>query len=160
MTDFNHTVRRITPGRDHHDRGRQRAPAATRATAAPATSARLNQPGDIAVDGAGNVFIGEFGGHRVRRVSSGGTITTIAGTGTAGYSGNSGPATSAQLSSPGGVDVDSAGNVFIAEYGNHVVRKVTGGHDHPRGRHGLGRLLRRRRPRRSRPSSTTRRASR
>ena len=78
----------------------------------------------MAVDGQGNVYIADYGNDRVRKVSRGGTITTIAGTGAAGYSGDGGPATSAQLYAPWGVAVDGQGNVYIADYGNGRVRKV------------------------------------
>ena len=124
VADFdNHTVRKITPG------GTISRVAGTGTQGysgdnGPATAARMSSPADVAVDGAGNVFIAEFNGHRVRKVSPGGTITTVAGTGTQGYSGTDGPATAAQMSSPAGVDVDSSGNLFVAEFGNHVIREV------------------------------------
>ena len=91
----------------------------------PATAAQMNAPTDVAVHGDGTAYIAELNGHRVRKVTPGGTITTLAGTGVAGNSGNGGPAASALLSQPAGVDIDSTGNVFIAEFGNHDVRKVT-----------------------------------
>src|SRR6185369_3698889 len=77
----------------------------------PATQVGLAQPNAIAADGLGRLFIADTTGHRVRRVDTDGSITTVAGTGTPGYSGDGGPATSAQLSSPGGIAVD--GLVFI-----------------------------------------------
>ena len=80
----------------------------------PATSARLNEPHGVAVDRQGNVYIADEGNNRVRKVSPGGTITTIAGTGTGGCAGDGGKATSAQLSFPAGVAVDGQGNVYIA----------------------------------------------
>jgi PKD repeat protein len=91
-----------------------------------ATSAQLYKPDGVAVDGQGNVYIADTFNNRVREVS-GGVITTIAGTGTAGYSGDGGQATSAQLNSPRDVAVDSQGNVYIADYFNQRVRKVSGG---------------------------------
>jgi uncharacterized protein (TIGR03437 family) len=78
----------------------------------------------VAIDGAGNLFIADYGNHRVRKVSSKGIITTIAGTEIAGFSGDGGPATSAQLSSPAGVAVDFMGNLFIADAVTGV-RKVS-----------------------------------
>jgi sugar lactone lactonase YvrE len=91
----------------------------------PATSARLFNPTGVAVDTAGNLFIADANNYRVRKVSALGTITTVAGTGTVGYSGDNGPATSAQINYPVGVAVDAAGNLYIAELYNHVIRKVS-----------------------------------
>jgi len=91
-----------------------------------ATSAQLDTPVGLAVDAGGNVYIADLGNSRVRRVS-GGTITTIAGNGIAGYSGDNGPAASATLNLPQGVAVDTAGAVYIADTGNNVVRRVSGG---------------------------------
>ena len=97
----------------------------------PATSAQLNYPRGVAVDGQGNVYIADFGNNRVRKVSPGGTITTFAGSGPSGccraFSGDGGPATSARLSAPTGVAVDGKGNVYIADRDNRRVRKVSPG---------------------------------
>jgi sugar lactone lactonase YvrE len=93
----------------------------------PATAAQLSYPGGVAVDSAGNLFIGDSSNNRVRKVTPGGVISTVAGNGTYGYSGDGGPATAAQLYHPSGVAVDTAGNLFIADYGNARVRKVTPG---------------------------------
>jgi hypothetical protein len=90
----------------------------------PATSAELSDPLNLAVDGSGNLYIADSGNHRVRRVDSSGTITTVAGTGTPGFSGDGGPATSAELAYPYGVAVDGSGNLYIADNGNQRVRKV------------------------------------
>jgi trimeric autotransporter adhesin len=95
-----------------------------------ATSAKLNIPRNVAVDGAGNVYIGDTGDHRVRKVTAG-TITTIAGTGTAcspttDPCGDGGAATSANLNTPRGVAVDGAGNVYIADGADRRIRKITG----------------------------------
>ena len=89
-----------------------------------ATSARLDSPDAVAVDGSGNVYIADYGNHRVRKVDSSGTISTIAGTGTRGFGGDGGTATSAQLNYPEGVAVDGSGNVYIADTGNNRVRRV------------------------------------
>ena len=93
--------------------------------AASATAATLNTPVGLAVDKSGNLYIADQGNNVVRKVSAGGTITTFAGKGTQGYSGNGGPATSAQLNGPQGVAVDSSGNVYIADTLNSVIREVT-----------------------------------
>jgi uncharacterized protein (TIGR03437 family) len=92
----------------------------------PATAAQLNSPGGVAVDSAGSVYIAEYLGNRVRRVTNG-IITTVAGTGEAGLSGDGGPATAARLNNPSGVAVDTAGNLYISDYVNHRIRKVSGG---------------------------------
>jgi sugar lactone lactonase YvrE len=93
-----------------------------------ATSAQLNFPYGIAVDGAGNQYVAEVGNHRVRKIDTSGVITTIAGTGVAGFSGDGGAATAAQLNTPTGVAVDAAGNIYIADMGNHRIRIIrTGG---------------------------------
>ncbi len=93
----------------------------------PATSAQLESPLGVAVDAAGDLFIADTNGNRARRVLPNGTISTAAGNGTSGYSGDGGPATGAQLWTPYGVAVDSAGNLFIAEATTNRVRKVSNG---------------------------------
>jgi len=93
----------------------------------PATSAQLSYPRGVVVDTAGNLFIADTGSNHVRKVTPGGVIFTVAGNGTQGYSGDGGPATSAQLNYPSGVAVDTAGNLFVADSYNHCVRKVTTG---------------------------------
>ncbi|HEV1286055.1 MAG TPA: SBBP repeat-containing protein [Bryobacteraceae bacterium] len=109
----------------------------------PAASAQLSNPSGITVDSAGNVYFAEIGNQVIRKISRG-VITTVAGNGTAGFSGDGGPATSAQLNLqssgvncclpvnpsprlPGGIAVDPAGNLFIADSGNQRVRMVSNG---------------------------------
>jgi uncharacterized protein (TIGR03437 family) len=87
----------------------------------PATSAQLTYPTDVAVDSVGDLYVADRDTGCVRKVSNG-VITTVAGNGTPGFSGDSGPATSAQLRQPSGVAVDSAGNVFIGDVQNDRVR--------------------------------------
>ena len=89
-----------------------------------AGSAQLYTPTGVAVDGSGNVYIADFQNHRIRKVSTSGTITTVAGNGNQGYAGDGGQAGSALLNYPIGVAVDSGGNLYIADSGNHVIRKV------------------------------------
>jgi len=90
----------------------------------PATSAQLFNPEGVAVDPAGNLYIADTLDNRIRKVSNG-VITTVAGNGTYGFSGDNGPATSAQLSDPTGVAVDSAGNVYAADRDNNRIRILT-----------------------------------
>ena len=89
-----------------------------------ATSAKLNGPVGVAVDTAGNVYIVDKGNNRIRKVDNTGMITTIAGTGVAGFYGDNGPATAAKLSSPSGIAVDNKGNIYIADRTNIRVRKI------------------------------------
>ncbi len=91
-----------------------------------AAVATLAGPAGIAVDGAGNIYIADGPGNRVRRIS-GGIITTFAGGNGGGFAGDTGAATSAQLNYPSAVAIDSAGDVYIADTGNNRIRKVTNG---------------------------------
>ena len=91
-----------------------------------AAGSQLNFPATIAVDSSGKIYIADAANNRVRMIS-GGTITTVAGNGTAGYKGDNAAATSAELSDPVGVAVDSSGNLYIADAANNVVRKVANG---------------------------------
>jgi Immunoglobulin domain/Regulator of chromosome condensation (RCC1) repeat/Immunoglobulin I-set domain/NHL repeat len=93
-----------------------------------ATNASLNSPGHIAYDSAGNLFIADTANHRIRKVDVNGLITTVAGIGTNGYSGDGDPATNASLNTPGGIAFDSAGNLYIADAMNSRVRKVDTNH--------------------------------
>jgi uncharacterized protein (TIGR03437 family) len=91
----------------------------------PATSALLNGPSGVAVDGSGNLFIADLYNARIRRVSADGIITTVAGNAISGLSGDGGLATSASLNYPIGVAVDASGNLFIADANNNRIRKVS-----------------------------------
>ena len=91
-----------------------------------AVCAELNPPNAIAVDGSGNVYIADWGNHRIRKVeASTGIISTIAGNGTGGYNGDGISATAAELNYPAGVAVDGSGNIYIADDGNNRIRKLT-----------------------------------
>jgi len=90
----------------------------------PAASAYI-APTGLAVDASGNLYLADAGLNRIRKVSTSGTITTVAGSNTSNYTGDGGPATSAGLNTPMSVAVDAAGNLYIADYGDYVVRKVT-----------------------------------
>ena len=92
----------------------------------PATSAQFSEILSLAADGAGNLYIVDASGsNRVRRVSANGIVSTVAGNGTAGFSGDGGPATSAALNIPRSVATDTAGNLYIADTGNNRIRKVS-----------------------------------
>jgi uncharacterized protein (TIGR03437 family) len=90
----------------------------------PSRQARLTSPQAVAVDSAGNLFIADPNSNRVRKVTPSGIITTLAGTGQTGRGGDNGPAASAILNNPAAVAVDSAGNVYIVDSGNSVIRRV------------------------------------
>jgi uncharacterized protein (TIGR03437 family) len=90
----------------------------------PALAAGMD-PYDIAVDSRSNIYVADRLNNRVRKIAQDGTITTVAGTGFPGYSGDGGPATAAMLQFPTGIAVDSAGNLYIADDLNGVVRRVT-----------------------------------
>jgi sugar lactone lactonase YvrE len=90
----------------------------------PATQATLDFPTGLAVDQSGNVYIDEWIGERVRKVDPNGIISTVAGTGVQGFSGDGGPATSAELSLPFDVAVDRQGNIYIADFVNDRIRVV------------------------------------
>ncbi len=89
-----------------------------------AVAAPLNNPSAVAYDSAGNLYIADREYDRVRRVTPAGVITTVAGTGLRGYSGDGGPATEAELYQPYDVEVGADGSIYIADYGNHRVRRV------------------------------------
>ena len=91
----------------------------------PAPYAEISGPTGVAVDRAGNIFIADYDNQVIRKVSAGsGIITTVAGIGVAGYDGDSLAATQAELNNPAGVAVDAIGNLYIADNGNNVIRRV------------------------------------
>ena len=91
----------------------------------PAKSASLVQPAGLALDGAGNLYIADAGGNRIRYVGPDGTIHAFAGTGKSGSSGNGGPAAAATLNAPSAIVFDAHGNLLIADTGNHEIRMVS-----------------------------------
>ena len=91
-----------------------------------ATSARLNAPESVSISASGELYIADAGNNRIRRVSTGGTITTVAGTGTAGSAGDGGLPTAAQLNSPHGIAVSTSGTYYISDRVNNEIRRVTG----------------------------------
>ncbi|MGH8974603.1 MAG: NHL repeat-containing protein, partial [Acidimicrobiia bacterium] len=90
----------------------------------PASSAQLYHPRAVAFDRAGNAYVADTLNQRIRRIDTSGTITTMAGNGIEGYGGDGGPALQAAFNQPHGVAVDAAGNVYIADSGNHRIRRV------------------------------------
>ena len=91
-----------------------------------ATAAALNGPQDVSLDTFGNIYIADAANQRIRKITAAtGVISTIAGTGSIGYSGDGGAATSATFNSPIGLDVDADGNIYVADVGNHCIRKIT-----------------------------------
>ncbi len=89
-----------------------------------ATTAQLVGPQAVTIDDSGNLYIADTTNHRVRKVDAAGIISTVAGTGSAGYTGDNAAATAAQLSDPSGVAVDGSGNLYIADKSNHCIRRV------------------------------------
>ncbi|MDP9040138.1 MAG: Ig-like domain repeat protein [Acidobacteriota bacterium] len=93
--------------------------------AGPATSARLDRPVALALAANGDLYVAEEGNHRVRRIASGsGVISTVAGNGVQGFGGDGGPAVAASIDSPEGIALDAAGDLYVADMGNHRVRRV------------------------------------
>ena len=120
----NHTIRKVTPG------GAVTTLAGLAGSSGSAdgtgSAARFNSPFGVAVDGGGNVFVADWGDHTIRKVTPGGVVTTLAGL--AGSSGSAdGTGSAARFYAPGGVAVDSGGNVYVADIGNDTIREVTPG---------------------------------
>ena len=121
----NHVIREITPG------GTIITVAGTGIAGfggdgGPATAALLDTPASVTIDADRTLYIADSHNHRIRKVTQG-TMSTVAGTGTSGFSGDGGPALSAQFALPSALALDASGNLYIADTNNHRVRKITGG---------------------------------
>lgn len=126
IADYNnHRIRQVSAGGDITTVAGNGSPSFSGDGGA-ATSANLNLPSGLALDGSGNLYIADRNNNRIRQVTAG-VITTLAGTASSGFSGDGGAATSAQLSAPVGVGVDSSGTVYAGELNNFRVRKISGG---------------------------------
>ena len=109
----------------------------------PATAAKLDWTNGVAIDNLGNIYVSDES-NRVRKINTLGIINTVVGTGTQGYTGDGGPATAAELNGPIGLAIDAAGNLYIADNDNNVIRKVNSvgiistvaGHGIPPNNHG------------------------
>ena len=117
---YNHRIRKITPagvvstlagsGTAGHEDGT-------------GTAAKFNYPYGVAVDSSGNIYVADYGNHRIRKITSTGMVSTLAGSGDAGSANGTGTAT--EFNGPIGVAVDSSGNVYVADTNNHRIRKIT-----------------------------------
>jgi uncharacterized repeat protein (TIGR02543 family) len=119
---FNHLIRRITPGGEVTTLAGSGASGDADGTG---TSAPFDSPVGVTVDSAGNVYVADYNNHLIRKITPGGEVTTLAGSGEAGSADGTG--TDASFNGPHGVTVDSAGNVYVADYNNHLIRKITPG---------------------------------
>lgn len=122
----NHKIRRVNAARDSITTIAGTGTAGATGDSGAAASAKLNSPGGVVVTSAGVIYVADTGNHKIRRINAArDSILTFAGTGTAGYSGDGGAARSAQLSSPSGLCLDAAGNLYVADTGNHRIRRIT-----------------------------------
>lgn len=122
----NHVVRKVTPTGVISTIAGRAGEHGFAGDGGSATAALLDTPAGVAVDGAGNVYISDTLNARIRKVTaSTGIMSTFAGNGREGYGGDGGPATAASLNTPFAIDTDQAGNLLIADYSNHRIRKVT-----------------------------------
>ncbi len=93
----------------------------------PATAAMIKEPYGLAIDKSGNLYVAEWSGHRIRKVDPMGIITTLAGNGMPGYTGDNGPATAAKVKAPAGVAISEYGELYLCDPNDHVVRRIDRG---------------------------------
>ncbi|MFC4598199.1 S-layer homology domain-containing protein [Cohnella hongkongensis] len=122
---FNHTIRKVDQTTGIITTVVGTGVAGFSGDGGPANLAQLNTPYSIDFDDSGNLYIADRNNNRVRKVDTSGNISTVAGAGVAGYSGDGGPATAARMNSPIGLTVDDDGTLYVAENGNHIVRKIS-----------------------------------
>lgn len=121
----NHRVRRVTPDGNLTTIAGTSAGAGFSGDGGPATSAQLNRPTDVKVDRAGNIYISDMSNHRVRRIDPQGIITTFAGDGEPGRGPDGVPAASSSLNMPTGLALDANGRLYIVDWGNFLIRRVS-----------------------------------
>ena len=119
---YNHLIRKITYWGNVTTLAGSGSPGATNATG---TAASFHYPATVAVDASGNVYVGDTSNNLIRKISTGGVVTTLAGSGSTGSTNATG--TAASFNSPQGVAVDSSGNVYVADTFNHLIRKISTG---------------------------------
>ena len=122
----NHVIREVLAGGEILTLGGNRYPGYS-GDGGPVGSAQFNYPKGLAIDAAGNLYVADFGNSVIRMITPNGAVTTVAGTGTPGYLGDGGPAIHAELAYPESVALDSAGNLYIADSANQVIREVSNG---------------------------------
>ncbi len=117
----NNTIRKITPA------GTVSTLAGSSAVAGSAdgtgTEARFYAPEGVAVDTAGNLYVSDTGNHKIRKITPAGVVSTLAGAGVLGFADGTGE--NARFREPSGIAADATGNVYVADWGNHAIRKIT-----------------------------------
>ncbi|HIF27927.1 MAG TPA: hypothetical protein EYQ40_05270, partial [Candidatus Marinimicrobia bacterium] len=117
---YNHLIRKITSGGVVSTLAGSGSQGSTNGTG---TAASFYKPSGVAVDGSGNVYVADKDNHLIRKITSGGVVTTLAGSGSVGSANGTG--TAASFNYPSGVAVDGSGNVYVGDWGNHLIRKIT-----------------------------------
>lgn len=124
ISDYDHyRIRKVTPTGIISTYAGNGTPG-TSGDGGPATAAQFNRVWGIKMDGAGNLYLADQVNNLLRKISPSGIITTVAGTGAAGYSGDGGPATAAVLNHVSDIDFDGLGNIYLADQLNHAIRKI------------------------------------